>query len=76
MASKLICTGRSVLFAGAAAPHPATMIINTETGKITEIIPSYRARARDADTLWIDAGDKVVLPGLVECVLPSATKIA
>ena len=76
MASKLICTGRNVLLAGAAIPHPATIIINTETGKITEIIPSYRARdAGVGDIGIIDAGDKVVLPGLVECVVPSATRI-
>jgi len=68
MASRLICTGRNVLFAGAAVPQPATMVINTETGKITEIISGYRAWARDAigDTRWIDAGDKIVLPGLVD----------
>lgn len=81
MASKLICTGRNVLYVGAAVPQPATITISTETGKITEILPSYQTRdilhnsTDEDDITWIDAGDKVVLPGLVECVVPSTTKV-
>ncbi|KAF8232196.1 allantoinase [Tricholoma matsutake] len=72
MASKLICTGRNVLYVGAAVPQPATITISTETGKITEILPSYQTRdilhnsTDEDDITWIDAGDKVVLPGLVD----------
>jgi len=74
MVKKLICTGRNVLYAGTAVPQPATITINTETGKITDIHPNYQSRdaghtSFDEDgTAWIDAGDRVVLPGLVECV--------
>jgi imidazolonepropionase-like amidohydrolase len=76
MANKLICSGRNVLYAGAAVPQPATITINTETGKITEILPSYQTQGSDEDggIIWIDAGDKLVLPGLVECVVPSTRK--
>ncbi|KAF8235995.1 allantoinase [Tricholoma matsutake] len=67
MANKLICTGRNVLYAGAAVPQPATIIIDMETGKITEILPTYQSRQFQEDGItWIDAGNKVVLPGLID----------
>jgi allantoinase len=76
---KLICTGRNVLYAGAATPRPATIIINTITGKIAEILPSYQARDANVQVedgiIWIDAGDRVVLPGLVEYVVPSTMQV-
>lgn len=76
MANKLICTGRNVLYAGAAVPQPATIIIDMETGKITEILPTYQSRQFQEDGItWIDAGNKVVLPGLIECVVSSTTKV-
>jgi imidazolonepropionase-like amidohydrolase len=80
MANTLICTGRKVLYAGTAVPQPATITIDTETGKITEILPFYQTRGvhetriDEDDVTWIDAGDMVVLPGLVECVAPSMTR--
>jgi allantoinase len=75
--SKLICSGRNVLYAGATVPRPATITINPETGKIIDILPSYRTRSsNDEDGItWIDAGDKFVLPGLVECVIHINKKI-
>jgi allantoinase len=78
---KLICTGRNVLYEGAATPQPATISIDT-AGKIFEITPGYLTRDAhnfgiDQDgIIWIDAGDKIVLPGLVECVVLSTTKAA
>jgi allantoinase len=84
MANKLVCTGRNVLYAGATAPQPATITINKETGKITEILPSYQTRDVRHSSIdeesgitvtWIDAGDKIVLPGLIECVVPSTTRV-
>ncbi|KAF8070466.1 hypothetical protein FPV67DRAFT_1487495 [Lyophyllum atratum] len=69
MAPFLVCTGRNVLLPGNAAPIPATITIDTLTGKITDIVPEYRTTdaATDDDSVqWIDAGDKVVLPGLVD----------
>jgi allantoinase len=77
MANKLVCTGRNVLYAGATIPQPATITIDTETGKIIQVIPSYLFRDAhytevDVDGITvIDAGDRVVLPGLVECVILS-----
>jgi imidazolonepropionase-like amidohydrolase len=53
------------------------MTIDTETGKIIQVIPSYLFRDAhytevDVDGITvIDAGDRVVLPGLVECVILS-----
>lgn len=79
---KLICTGRNVLYEGAATPQPATITIDSKTGKITEIISGYLPRdAHDSNVgqdgiIWIDAGDKIVLPGLVECVVLLTAKAA
>lgn len=60
-------------------PQPATIIINTITGKIAEILPSYQARDTNVQVedgiIWIDAGDRVVLPGLVEYVVPSTMQV-
>lgn len=81
MANRLRCTGRNVLYAGSAVPQPATITINTETGKITEIFPFYQTRdvhepGIDEDGItWVDAGDRIVLPGLVEYVALSMTKV-
>jgi len=71
MAPFLVCTGRNVLLPGNAAPVPATITIDILTGKITDIVPEYQTRDAETDddsVQWIDAADKVVLPGLVECV--------
>jgi hypothetical protein len=68
----LICTGKRVLLPGHDV-QPATMIIDLSTGKITAIQHGHTTKhdfpALGGDHVrWIDAGDKIVLPGLVEYV--------
>ncbi|KAI3618954.1 mitochondrial precursor [Moniliophthora roreri] len=50
---------------------PAAIIIDSETGKITEIrLGRYSASDSSdsfpSDAQWVDAGDRVILPGLVD----------
>ena len=54
-------------------PTPATILVDTTTGKITDVLPGLVPRAEiekhphDGTLLeWIDLGDKHLLPGLVE----------
>ncbi|RDB25078.1 Allantoinase [Hypsizygus marmoreus] len=65
-----ICTGRNVLLPGNTTPVPATITVDASTGKITDIAQGFRQRETPAPgtdgILWIDAGDKIVLPGLVD----------
>jgi allantoinase len=78
MANKLVCTGRNVLYAGAPVPQPATITIDIETGKIIQVLPNYLpgdARHTEEGITLIDAGDRIVLPGLVECVILSTMKL-
>ncbi|KAH0589093.1 Allantoinase [Termitomyces sp. J132] len=65
----LICTGRNVLLPNMTSPVPATLTVELSTGKITDIVLGYQssdARSDDPTVQWIDAGDKFVLPGLVD----------
>ncbi|KAG6911147.1 hypothetical protein DXG01_003887 [Tephrocybe rancida] len=64
----LICTGRNVLLPGIPSPVPATLTIDLSTGKIIEIVDSYQTTIPQSNesVRWIDAGDKIVLPGLVD----------
>lgn len=67
-----VFTGRKVLLPGEEQPQPATIIVDTLTGKITDVLtrhttPHDLPEAGVAESNWIDAGDDVVLPGLVEC---------
>ena len=69
----LIVAGRKVLFDDNESPQPATLVINTSTGKIQEIRPIYTTKESatipaEANARWVDAGDKLVISGLVECV--------
>ncbi|KAI5889423.1 allantoinase [Schizophyllum commune H4-8] len=67
----LIVAGRKVLFDDNESPRPATLVINTSTGKIQEIRPVYTSKESatipaEANARWVDAGDKLVIPGLVD----------
>ena len=69
----LIVAGQKVLFDDNESPQPATLVINTSTGKIQEIRPIYTTKESatipaEANARWVDAGDNLVIPGLVECV--------
>ncbi|KAI0634668.1 allantoinase [Trametes polyzona] len=51
-------------------PRPATVIADKDTGKIVDIIEEYTPRRAFHDIIddanYIDAGDKYILPGLVD----------
>jgi allantoinase len=67
----LVCTGNNVLLPGETSLKAATLKINRDTGKIVEISLGRKDPHQESNVEWIDAGDKFVLPGLVECVLTS-----
>ena len=64
--TKRAFTGDRVVLPGGDQPTAATIVVDIQTGKITDV---YHGR-RSADELQgvhvIDAGDKIILPGLVE----------
>ena len=68
MSKTRVYTGRNVVLSN-SPPQPATVIADAATGKITDILHKYSARSDFpdvGDNDWIDAGDKYILPGLVE----------
>lgn len=69
MEQLLVCTGQSIL-PGHHSPVPATIIVDKITGKITEVQARQCTRsdlpANLNVTTWVDAGNLVVLPGLVD----------
>lgn len=68
----LVCVSNNVLLPDSETPRPATVVVDRATGKITQVILSKAPRSSfPQDAGWIDAGDKYVLPGLVEYVLPT-----
>ena len=72
MSSLLICSGSKVLLPGCEHPKPASIIIDKVSGKIIEVV-DHQANPGDfalddGAVEWVDSGDNVVLPGLVECV--------
>ena len=75
MPQSIVVTGKYVLLPDVEDPSPATIVINKESGKITEIERAYIARglfekAHPTTSIanWIDAGAYTVIPGLVEYV--------
>lgn len=71
MSHLLVCTGKHVLLPGNDEPQPATIVIDRITGKIVEVRQAHSIETDtplDRDSTWLDAGDNLVLPGLVECV--------
>lgn len=80
MAELIVCTGKGALLSDVDEPTPATIVIDRVTGKITEIQTIYQSRtefeaAHPSATIaaWVDAGDKIIIPGLVECVIRKAS---
>ena len=67
-ADMIVFTGSNVLLPGQAAPQPATITASTSTGKITQIQLGQTTRDDNVSegVQWIDAGNKFILPGLVE----------
>jgi allantoinase len=74
MAEFLVCTGSRVLLPEATDPVPATVIVNKSTGKIIDVrrnqIPREHLSFESVE--YIEAGDNIVLPGLVEYALLSS----
>jgi dihydroorotase-like cyclic amidohydrolase len=65
----LTLTSTRVVLPGQDAPSPATIEYDGVSGKITRIYPHYSVRSDYAslpDVAWIDAGDLVVFPGIIE----------
>lgn len=62
----LVVTGRNVLLPNSDQPQPATITVDIGTGKITDIQTVYTQQSLGGKTAFVDAGDKFVLPGLVE----------
>lgn len=72
----LVLSSRQILLPDTDVPQPATLVINTLSGKIVNIRTGQESiddlgphLPPETEITWIDAGNKVVLPGLVECVL-------
>jgi allantoinase len=63
-----IFTGDRVLLPGRDEPVAATVEVNLETGKITAIQETKWTRSESTADIgnWTDAGDNVIIPGLVE----------
>lgn len=64
-----IFTGHKVLLPGAETSVPATIRVETLTGKITDIRHGHSSQAEHPTIPvlnFVDVGDKVLLPGLVE----------
>jgi allantoinase len=64
--STLVVTGDCVVLPDHDTPKPATLVIDLASGKIKGVQLGKVHTEYDDDTLRIDAGDKIVLPGLVE----------
>ncbi|EIM92253.1 allantoinase [Stereum hirsutum FP-91666 SS1] len=64
----LVLTGNHIVLPGHDSPQAATIEVSPELGKITAV----HLERRERDTYpsvaasWIDAGDKFILPGLVD----------
>lgn len=74
MADFLVCTGSNVLLPEATGPVPATIIVDRSSGKIIDVRPIRLSRQQLIleSVEWIDAGDNIVLPGLVEYAVSSS----
>lgn len=66
-----VFTSDCVLLYGLEEVKPATIVVDITSGKIIEV-KETRASRQDfpdvTDNQWFDAGRKLILPGLVECV--------
>ena len=69
--SSILFTSDNVLLPGDELPQPATITVNTATGKITNIQPNRLQSPSSIiqdDVQIIDVGERYILPGLVEYV--------
>lgn len=69
MADYLVCASHRVLLPGFDDTQPATITIDTSSGKITDVHLGKQPRETFPENVqYLDVGDKVILPGLVEYV--------
>ena len=71
MVSFVVCSAQRVLLPDNNEPTPATVVIDKHSGKIIQIRPGQLAHEElrlEGNIEWIEAGNNIVLPGLVECV--------
>lgn len=59
-------TGDRVVLPGGDQPTAATIVVDVQTGKITDVLPGRRSSDELRDFDVVDAGDNIILPGLVE----------
>ena len=69
-AARRVFTSTKVILPENDHPVPATIVVDSLTGKIIDVKHGHAHRAQFPDTEWVDAADNYILPGLVECVLP------
>ena len=65
----IVFTSQNVLLPGKDDPSPATIEVDSSTGKIVSVRLSYSSRSEYpsvADDQWIDVGEHCILPGLIE----------
>ncbi|KAI0366095.1 allantoinase [Pilatotrama ljubarskyi] len=64
-----VFVGRNVVL-GDGQPRPATVVADANTGKIVDILDGVTPHQSFPDAVdddgWLDAGDKYILPGLVD----------
>lgn len=71
MAIFVVCSAQRVLLPDNSEPTPATIVIDKRSGQIVQVRPgqlTHEELGLDEDVEWIEAGNNIVLPGLVECV--------
>ncbi|KAK1218499.1 Allantoinase [Marasmius sp. AFHP31] len=69
MSPHIIFVGSQVLLSGQESLHPAAIVVDSASGRITEVRPGSFFKndpSFPSDAQWIDAGSKVILPGLVD----------
>jgi hypothetical protein len=76
MSELIVCTAKYALLPEDDHPTPATIVVDQISGKIIEIERKHLSKSQFQSThasstisSWIDAGEQIVIPGLVECVL-------
>lgn len=67
-----VFTSNRVILSGNDQPVPATILVDPLTGKIIDVKHGHTQRAALLDptavSAYTDAGDHLIMPGLVECV--------
>lgn len=70
MSNLLVCSASKVLLPGRDNPTAATIIVDKVSGKIIDVRETLLDRDGEEfasqSVEWLDAGENVVLPGLVE----------